>query len=494
MRIILQPLQTIPAATKVTGLPERELWRGCKDGTVPHVWANGTYYVDIPALWDKLDAEQQSVNKENDIRFNRQLETHGFNEVARCLRAICPRIERTQDQDLIAVNNGIFDFKKKELLPFDPKYVFLSKSHVDYDPNAANVHIHNDDDGTDWDVESWMEELSDDHEIVDLNWEILSANVRPFVRWNRSAWFYSEVGNNGKGSLCVLMRGLCGESAVATIPISDFGKDFMLEPLTRATAIIVDENDVGTYIDKAANLKATVTGDTIRINRKFLTPISYRFFGFMVQCVNEMPRVKDKSDSWYRRQLIVPFDKCFTGQERKYIKGDYLRRPEVLRYVLYRVLNMNHYELSEPAACKALMQEYKEFNDPVQEFYNEFFDDEDVDFAWDLLPFDFLYALYKAWFGKNCPSGTISNKSKFTNDIVNACQKSKIWGCDNARKTIRPGNHNMDRPEPLIVQYDLDDWKNPNYTGSDPKQIAMPALKANYRGLERREDAPKKSP
>ena len=84
------------------------------------------------------------------------------------------------------------------------------------------------------------------------------------------------------------MRRLCGETAVATIPISDFGKDFMLEPITRATAIIVDENDVGTFIDKAANLKATVTGDAIRINRKGLTPISYRFFGFMVQCVNGM--------------------------------------------------------------------------------------------------------------------------------------------------------------------------------------------------------------
>ncbi|WP_197510811.1 DUF5906 domain-containing protein [Tessaracoccus coleopterorum] len=56
------------------------------------------------------------------------------------------------------------------------------------------------------------------------------------------------------------------------------GKDFMLEPLTRASAIIVDENDVGQYIDKAANLKAIITNDVIMINRKHKYPISYQFW------------------------------------------------------------------------------------------------------------------------------------------------------------------------------------------------------------------------
>src|SRR5699024_12115213 len=115
--------------------------------------------------------------------------------------------------------------------------------------------------------ESWMKELSDDSEIVNLLWEILGAIIRPLVPWNKSAWFYSEKGNNGKGTLCELMRQLCGSGSYASIPLADMGKDFMLEPLTRASAIIVDENDVGTYIDKAANLKAIITNDVIQINK-----------------------------------------------------------------------------------------------------------------------------------------------------------------------------------------------------------------------------------
>lgn len=98
-----------------------------------------------------------------------------------------------------------------------------------------------------------MQDLFDDSEIVDLMWKILGAIVRPNVPWGKSAWFYSESGNNGKGTLCELMRQLCGENSYAAISLADMGKDFMLEPLIRAVAVIVDENDVGTYIDKAAN-------------------------------------------------------------------------------------------------------------------------------------------------------------------------------------------------------------------------------------------------
>ena len=88
------------------------------------------------------------------------------------------------------------------------------------------------------------------------------------------------------------MRQLCGEGTYASIPLADFSKDFMLEPLLHASAVIVDENDVGTFIDKAANLKAIITGDVFQMNRKHKSAIAYRFRGFMVQCLNELPRIR----------------------------------------------------------------------------------------------------------------------------------------------------------------------------------------------------------
>lgn len=413
-------------------------------------------------------------------QYNYGLTAKEFTEVMTSLRDMVPRRRRCSDRDLIAVNNGIFDYSTKTLSPFTPEKVFLTKSRVDYNPSATNVVIHNATDGTDWDVESWMETLSDDMEIVNVLWEILGAIIRPNVRWNKSAWMYSEKGNNGKGTLCELMRNLCGYGSFTSIPIADFSKDFMLEPLTRASAIIVDENDVGTFIDKAANLKAVITNDVIQINRKFKTPIAYQFFGFMVQCLNEFPKIKDKSDSFYRRQLFIPMTKCFTGMERRYIKTDYLHRTDVLEYVMKRVLHMDYYTLSEPAACKDILDEYKEFNDPVRQYWDEFKDR----FVWDLLPFGFLYDLYKEWFKRNSPSGGVLGKNTFVKDLLAIIKPSDGWDCPDKTAKIRSGSRIVD-PEPLIIEYKMDGWMNPAYRGQDPMQKALPLLAPNYRGILR---------
>lgn len=368
------------------------------------------------------------------------------------IRREAPRKERCKDRNLIAVNNGIFDYETKTLMPFDPEFVFTAKSKVNYNDQAYNVVIHNPDDNTDWDVESWMADLSDDPEIVNVLWQILGAIIRPNVSWNISAWFYSNTGNNGKGTLCELMRQLCGKGSYASISLSNFSKDFMLEPLIRATAIIVDENDVGTYIDKAANLKAVVTNDVIQINRKFMMPIAYQFMGFMVQCLNELPKVKDKSDSFYRRQLFIPFTKCFTGKERKYIKDDYLKRPEVLEYVMYKVLNMNYYELDTPQACKDALDEYKEFNDPIRQFFNEVVSQA----TWDFLPLKLLYDLYTIWFKKNNPSGTMLSSNPFKQSLISIVKQSDEWEYPDNKKRA---DKFMSLPEPLLYEYGLTEWK-----------------------------------
>lgn len=432
------------------------------------------------------NTEERALNRI--IRgYNSQVTQRDIGEIRSMLYDFLPRQTRCMDRDLIPVNNGIFNYKRKVLEPFTPDLIFLSKSHVNYNPGAQNVIIHNPDDNTDWDVESWIAELSEDPEIVYLLWQILGAVIRPGVRWNKSAWLYSTSGNSGKGTLCELMRNLCGSGSYASISLADFSKDFMLEPLIRASAIIVDENDVGIYLDKVANLKAVITNDVILINRKFKEPIKYQFFGFMVQCLNEYPKVRDRSNSFYRRQLFIPFDKCFTGSERPYIKNEYLSRPEVLEYVMCKVLNMDYYKLSEPAACKAMLDDLKVANSPVREFVEDML----PQCQWNLLPFTFLYDLYKGWFPKVNPGGAVLGRNTFINELIAAISGNFEWVCKN-KKTPVPTKDLMDCPEPLIVKYSLTAWMNPNYIGPDQKQICRPALNVEYRGLVRR--VPRKLP
>ena len=403
-----------------------------------------------------------------------------YDEVIRVIRDCTETKVRCNDPDLVPVNNGIFDYKTKQLLPFDPDFIFTSKSHVDYIDNPVNPVIHNNDDNTDWDVESWLEELTDDKEITQLLWETIGAIVRPNVRWNKILWFYSTKGNNGKGTLCHLMRNICGIGAHTSISLSKLDKDSMLDRLTRVSAIITDENDVGTFIDKAAHLKEIATQDVITIDRKYRSTISFRFKGIMIQCLNEMPRSKDKSDSFYRRQILVPFEKCFTGAERTYIKDDYLNRVDVLEYVLHKVLNMNYYQLSEPTVCADILSQYKGYNDPLRQFVEEVL----PECKWDLLPWSFLYDLYKAWFKQNVPMGSPQGSRTFIMNMKELTETSLQWY--STGDTVARSITHITVPEPLIMEYNLTNWMSTTYKGNDVDKICMPSnLKVNYKGLLR---------
>lgn len=401
-----------------------------------------------------------------------------LNEVDKKLKLSAPTKKRTQDPDLIPVNNGIFDYKKKVLMPFSPDLVFTYKSPVNYNPAATNVVIHNDDDNSDWDVESWMSELSDDSEEVILLWEMLNAVLRPFKSWNKTAWLYSDKGNNGKGSYCVLMRALVGEENVASLALADFSEKFATECVIGKCCIIADENPVGTYVDKGADkLKSFVTHDNVRLDIKFKSPVQYQFYGFIVQCLNEFPRIKDRSESLYRRSLFVPFTKCYTGSERKYIKDRYLHRKDVLEWVLFKVLNMNINELSEPKICSLALDDYRVFNDPVRQFMDEVF----PELQWDLVPFGFLYDLYKSWSRRNNPSGTIEGKIKFISDVISNLRHYSDWCCPGRDSVIKTCDR-MEKAEPLVKDFWLPKWDfGWFHIGTD--YYAKPA--DGYRGLLR---------
>ena len=411
--------------------------------------------------------------------FNSEVSKRDIDEVEAILRDMVPQLPRTIDPDLVPVNNGIFNYKTKQLLPFSPDYVFLAKVGADYNPAAANKVMTNPD-GTTWDIESWMQGLFDDQAVTSLIWHLIGACVRPYVRWDKTAWFYSTSGNSGKGTLLTLLKALIGEGNYASIKLAEMDKDFALEELVRASCILTDENNVGEYIDKSANMKAIATGDTIQITRKFKMPVTFRFYGMSIQCLNEIPRVRDRSGSLARRCLIVKFDRCYTGMERRYIKDQYLVDKDVLEYVLYKVLCMmpDYYALPDPASCKMMLEQFTLANSPVLEFM----DDMLPELSWDVVPFNFIYALYRGWMQRNAPSGGILGRNQFISELMdNAASHPCRWAwkfpdrdTDGKWAKVSVGN-GMAKPERLIAEYNLTEWYNKLYRGNDIDQLCTPA-------------------
>jgi len=454
-------------------------------------------YDPASGLYDMNEEHLRAVAR----RYRPGLLVRDFTEVLAILKDTAPRRDRAVDPDLIAVANGIFDYRTGELTPFSREHVFTSKTATPWNPDAENVVIHNDEDGTDWDVESWVRDFYSsiepltkeevvNEEMSELLWEVIGAAVRPHVSWNKSAWLFSEVGNNGKGTLLSLIRNLLGPGNWISLSLATAGSRFGLSELLDANmpqAVLTDENAVGSFVDDAAGLKSMITGDAFGIERKGKGIVTTRWPGFMVQCLNGHPRVRDRSPSFLRRLCIIKFIKSFTGAERMYIKEDYLKRPEVLEYVLKRVLTMDYYELSEPEMVKAALAEFREDNDPVAEFWTEFA----PQFAWDLVPQAFAYDLYKAWMARYNGLGKPVAYKVFVREVraLIAADPMSLW--EDSGPT-RPSSM-MSAPEYLIAEYNLPEWGNPTVPTSDrsyrDRRSTIPGdtLKQVYRGFKRRE-------
>lgn len=405
--------------------------------------------------------------------FNYMIDTKKIKEVFEILKVRSERVEICSDRDLVAVNNGIFNYKTKILHPFSPDYVFISKCRVKYNPAATNPILHNSKDNSNWDVESWIRDLfPDGSDIPDTIWQIMGAMIRPNVNWGKTCWFVSEKGCNGKGSLCVLMRNLVGEKSCASLSLEDFNDKYRPSDLIGKQANICDENSVGTYIDKAAVLKAIITNDPFVAERKFRHPISIRFSGMLLECLNEMPRVKDRSESFYRRLLFIPFLKSFTEKERSYIKSDYLNRTDVLEYVLYKLLHTNYYKITEPASCRDALNRYKVYNDPVRDFLVEVMEEAN----WECIPSDILYEMYKGWLKINNPNGSAQGRNTFYNDVRNILDPTVYgWYFTEQGKKQRVLTR-MNGPEPLLDKYNCTTYmQNPDSKNIDhriyPKNI-----------------------
>lgn len=398
------------------------------------------------------------------------------------IERMVPTVTQTNDSSLFITNNGVFDQNKKQLLPFSPEYVYLTKIPVNYVEKPNNPVLIADD-GYKWDVETWISDLAVDAETATLIWQVIADTLQPGRSRGRSIWFYSESGNNGKGTLGQLIKNILGVGNYSALAVTDFKHEFLKESLVGVAANISDENDVDVYIDSIRDYKASITGDDININRKYEKPIRLQFRGTNIQMLNGLPKTKDKSDSFYRRLIMVPFLKSFTNNgERKYIKDIYIKNKEVLEYVLWKVLNLEFDEFTIPQRSEALLAEYKEMNNPVMQFWNEL----SSEFVWNLLPTQFLYDLFVSWSHRNNPTGKPMSKRSFTDTLAIILDSDKNWESKLGQNDKVKCGSKLDNTEYLILEYDLDKWMNKTYTGSNITKRLDFKKAATYRGVVRK--------
>ena len=358
-----------------------------------------------------------------------------YTQVYKFLKTQLPFSAKLENKNLIAVNNGVFDCRTKQLEPFNPKYFITSKLATNY--NAHAIHNYSVIKETYFDVDKWFLSIANsDEELVRVLWEMINEAVNPNHTREKMAILYGE-GNNGKGTFQAMLTNLIGIENISTLIPHDFSGEFKLEMLLGKVCNIGDDIS-NKYLDDISILMSIITGDPILINRKGKSVISAQLSLLTIFSANRLPKIRNKSQGAYRRFLIIPFNADFNGQvQDRRIKEEYLKNKIVLEYILYKALHLDFEKFSTTKATDEMLEEYKEDNDYLYSFTKDWYIEKGLHEV-ERVPVPLIKDMYRCYLTVNYYDSKIT--SSFGKDLavhLNNIYKEKGYKYKVERSKIR---------------------------------------------------------
>ena len=132
-----------------------------------------------------------------------------------------------------------------------------------------------------------------------------------------------------------------------------------------------------------------------------------------------------------------------------------------------------------PDACSALLDDFRLTNDPVRQFLDDIL----IRATWDVLPWQFVFDLYRHWFIRNNPSGRCQSRKSLINDVKGIISDYEGW--DYSDNPVSVPDEMYDTPEGLIGIYEVREWEEPGYRGSNPNRSHLYRGSKRTRGLVR---------
>ncbi|EPB8148750.1 DNA primase family protein [Clostridium perfringens] len=267
------------------------------------------------------------------------------------------------NDELIAFNNGVYNIKTKQLLPHDYKYMFTSKSPIDY-IEGADCPVFK---------QAIKDIMCNDYELISCVQEIFGNALINNTKAER-AFFFIGVGSNGKSFCSEILTEIIGMRNISNIQLSKFSEKFGIEGIVSKKLNIANENELGGAIS-TENLKALISGDTVNISRKFKESINYKSTIKLIFLLNTLPDTLDNTHGYYRKILIVPFNRVFKPEEMdKKLKEKVCNELSgVLNWCLEGAdrLIQNDYIFTESKEIQKITKAYKEEQNPVETYLNE---------------------------------------------------------------------------------------------------------------------------
>lgn len=303
---------------------------------------------------------RSSMLSEGDIRKQR------VEEIIADLKIMCQGQNPVKEPawNLVPFKNMIFDAKTGNTFPYSHNYFFMSKLGVNYNQQAKCPKI-----------DRIFKELVHPEQLNNLYELIAYCMIRSYP--NQKVFFLYGSGGNGKSVFQSILTTVLGKQNVSAVSLHELQSDrFASSDLFNKYANISGELKYGT-LDNTNILKKLSGNDIIRAQRKFQQSFDFVNHAKLIFATNELPKTIDRTDSFYRRILLIEFPNKFTGDKedkdllRKIPKKEYEGLAFKCASILKR-LYKKRFTFTNEKTLSEVEAVYEDLTNPLETFIREF--------------------------------------------------------------------------------------------------------------------------
>jgi putative DNA primase/helicase len=339
----------------------------------------------------------------------------------RVLREI-PHITAFNDyKSLMCIENGILDTSTRTLAPHSPHLYFDSCINVSYDTEnkeSCPVFMNYLDDVFNGDEDTI-------NNIIRIGGYLLDTSCKA-----GKMFLFNGGGGSGKSTLINVFsmffhRSSDNSNQVTAMSLEELASgSFDKEDLINSRVNLAAETKKG-YVD-AEEIKKIVTGDLIKVSRKYGRAITFVPKTKLVVACNGLPKFTDTSDGIFRRLVLVDFPNQYRSDEEIEMYGlnrdlgyktvdfnleEKLRKEKNAIFNVFldglSALKADHYQFIITKKFINMIKEFRKDSDTSREFFEEMYQyDPDAEIC-----LNDIYIHFKKWYSSNVADGSFKFRS-----------------------------------------------------------------------------------
>jgi putative DNA primase/helicase len=269
------------------------------------------------------------------------------------------------DTNFICFNNGTLNVITRQLEPHNAAHMLLNRIEHDYIPDARCLQF------LEFLNSVWQPDI-DRGQKIRCYQQWLGYLLVPDPSMQKMLILKGE-GANGKSVKMDITRHIVGEKNTTSAML-----DRLRLPHVRATMEnkllnqSADLPKIGIVAD--GDMKALISGDAIEVSPKFKPSYTIKPYARLMVATNNLPNSRDTTEGYFRRIIILEFNRQFSEQERdpRLFASLVAETPGIIAWAVQGLYDLREQgSFTIPDSSAIAVQRYREDISPVRLFAEE---------------------------------------------------------------------------------------------------------------------------